>query len=90
MLHLGVEVRDFDLERIGFSLSVLDPARKTQTSESYLRMTLLELSAFLKAMQANPGEIELVSFQSSDIQHSAPAKGPNLREVKLNEAEAVG
>lgn len=91
MLHLGIEVRDFDLERIGFSLSVLDPARRSQTSESYLRMTLTELSAFIKAMQAAHDEIELVSFQSSEIQHGAPPqKGANIREVRLEEAEAAG
>ena len=39
-LNIGVEIRDFDLERMGFSLSVLDETKKRQTSEAYLRMTL--------------------------------------------------
>jgi len=48
-LNLGLEIRDFDLERMGFSLSVLDESKKRQASEAYLRMTLLELHAFLTA-----------------------------------------
>ena len=39
-LHLGIEIRDFDLERMGFSLSVMDRAGKGSASEAYLRMTL--------------------------------------------------
>lgn len=35
-LHLGVEIRDFDLERMGFSFSVLDEANSRQLSEGYL------------------------------------------------------
>ena len=37
-LNIGVEIRDFDLERMGFSLSVLDESKKKQLSEAYLRM----------------------------------------------------
>ena len=50
-LNLGIEIRDFDLERMGFSLSVLDESKKRQASEAYLRMTLLELHAFLNALE---------------------------------------
>ena len=50
--HLGVEIRDFDLERLGFSLSVLDEPNKRQTSEGYLRMTLAEMNTFVKALRA--------------------------------------
>jgi hypothetical protein len=41
-----VEIRDFDLDRMGFSLSVLDETKKRQSSEAYLRMTLTELNTF--------------------------------------------
>src|SRR5688500_19142385 len=36
-LNIGIEIRDFDLERMGFSLSVLDDSKKRQASEAYLR-----------------------------------------------------
>ena len=51
-LNIGIEIRDFDLERMGFSLSVLDDSKKRQASEAYLRMTLPELNAFLNALKA--------------------------------------
>ena len=51
-LNIGVEIRDFDLERMGFSLSVLDETKRRQSSEAYLRMTLSELNIFLKAAAA--------------------------------------
>ena len=38
-LNIGVDIRDFDLERMGFSLSVLDESKKRQASEAYLRMS---------------------------------------------------
>ena len=58
-LHLGVEIRDFDLERMGFSFSVLDEANSRQLSEGYLRMTLAELNTFLKALKAAAESIEV-------------------------------
>ena len=60
-LNLGVEVRDFDLERMGFSLSVLDQTGKRQASEGYLRMTLQEMGTFLDALRAARGEIEVTA-----------------------------
>jgi hypothetical protein len=63
-LNIGVEVRDFDLERMGFSLSVLDDTKKRQSSEAYLRMTLTELNTFLKALKAAPDEIEVCTVES--------------------------
>ena len=62
-LNIGVEIRDFDLERMGFSLSVLDDSKKRQASEAYLRMTLPELNAFLNALKAADGEF----LQQSDL-----------------------
>ena len=50
-LRLGVEIRDFDLDRMGFSLSVLDETKKRQSSEGYLRMTLGELAVFVNALK---------------------------------------
>ena len=58
-LNLGIEVRDFDLERMGFSLSVLDQSGKRQTSEGYLRMTLQELGVFADALKAARDEISV-------------------------------
>ena len=46
-LNLGVEIRDFDLQRMGFSLSVLDESKREQISEAYLRMTLSELNVVM-------------------------------------------
>ncbi len=63
-LHLGVEIRDFDLERMGFSFSVLDEANKRQLSEGYLRMTLAELNTFLKALRAAGEKIEVSTMES--------------------------
>ena len=63
-LYLGIEVRDFDLERIGFSLSVLDETKRRQTSEAYLRMTLSELNALLKALREAVEIIEVSPVES--------------------------
>jgi hypothetical protein len=62
-LRIGFELRDFDLERIGFALSVLDESRKRQVSEGYLRMSLEELGIFLKALKASSDTIELVMME---------------------------
>ena len=56
-LNIGIEIRDFDLERMGFSLSVLDDTLTRQSSEGYLRMSLAELGVFLDALKAAKGEI---------------------------------
>ena len=65
-LRLGIEIRDFDLERMGFSLSVLDANQKRESSEAYLRMTLPELAAFVKALK-DAGEIELSTLEPSGV-----------------------
>jgi hypothetical protein len=64
-LHLGIDMRDFDLERLGFSLSVLDPTNKRQTSEAYLRMTLAEMNAFLKALRAADKAVKVSTFETA-------------------------
>ncbi len=63
-LNIGVELRDFDLERMGFSLSVLDEKNKRRSSEAYLRMTLSEMNTFLKALKAAPDEIDVSTVES--------------------------
>lgn len=86
-LNLGIEIRDFDLERMGFSLSVLDESKKRQASEAYLRMTLVELNAFIAALKAAPGEIELTTYDSNGVNKLPPIKGMAERQV---EAEPRG
>jgi hypothetical protein len=63
-LHLGIEIRDFDLERMGFSLSVLDQTGGRQTSEAYLRMTLQELNSFLSALKSAQGELKVSTIEA--------------------------
>lgn len=66
-LNIGVEIRDFDLERMGFSLSVLDETKKRQSSEAYLRMTLTELHIFLNALKAAAEEIDVSTVEPSGV-----------------------
>ena len=72
-LHLGVEIRDFDLERMGFSLSVLDQTKMRQTSEAYLRMTLAEMNAFLKALRAANETVHVSTFETAATRKSVAA-----------------
>jgi hypothetical protein len=81
-LNLGVEVRDFDLERMGFSLSVLDSSNKRQASEAYLRMTLTELDTFLTALKAAEDDISLTTYDSNGVNKLPPLKGLGGREVE--------
>lgn len=74
-LNLGIEIRDFDLERMGFSLSVLDEGKKRQASEAYLRMTLTELDVFLRALKAAQGELDITTYDSSGVNKLPPLKG---------------
>lgn len=81
-LNIGVEIRDFDLDHMGFSLSVLDASKKRQASEAYLRMTLLELHVFLKALRAAEEDIELTTYDSNGVNKLPPLKGLAGREVE--------
>ena len=81
-LNIGIEIRDFDLERMGFSLSVLDESKKRQASEAYLRMTLPELDAFLRALKNTDGEIDLTTYDSNGGYKLPPLKGLGGREVE--------
>lgn len=80
-LNLGIEIRDFDLERMGFSLSVLDESKKRQASEAYLRMTLPELDAFLNALKVGR-DVELTTYDSNGVNKLPPLKGLGSREVE--------
>jgi hypothetical protein len=81
-LNLGIEVRDFDLERMGFSLSVLDESRKRQSSEAYLRMTLLELHTFIQALKAASDDIDITTFDSNGVNKLPPLKGVGGRDIE--------
>ena len=81
-LNLGIEIRDFDLERMGFSLSVLDESKKRQASEAYLRMTLLELNCFLNALKAAENDVSITTYDSNGVNKLPPMKGMAGREVE--------
>ena len=81
-LNIGIEIRDFDLERMGFSLSVLDDTQTRQSSEGYLRMSLEELGVFLNALKAAKGEIELSTYDSG------PKRMPRVKTLNGREVEA--
>ncbi len=66
MLRLGLEIRDFDLNRMGFSVSVRDDAGSPE-SEGYFRMTLPQLHTFIGALKV-----------ADDIELSAVVEGPSL------------
>lgn len=86
-LNIGIEIRDFDLDRMGFSLSVLDASKKRQASEAYLRMTLPELNAFISALKAAGGEIDLTTYDSNGVNKLPPLKGGGNREVEPAERD---
>lgn len=79
-LAIGVDIRDFDLERVGISLAVLDETKKRQASEAYLRMTLPELNAFLKALKFAKDEIEVATVEPSGVTRFPGGRGPRPRE----------
>ena len=79
-LNIGVEIRDFDLERMGFSLSVLDETKKRQSSEAYLRMTLTELNTFLKALKSARDEIDVSTVEPSGVSKLPTVKVQRTRD----------
>jgi len=84
-LNIGVEIRDFDLERMGFSLSILDETKKRQTSEAYLRMTLGELNTFLKALKNASSDIEV-----STVEPSGVSKLPTVKVQRGRDGDSGG
>lgn len=83
-LNIGVEIRDFDLERMGFSLSVLDESKKRQSSEAYLRMTLSELNIFLQALKSSH------DIDVSTVEPSGVSKLPTVKVQRTRDAEQGG
>ena len=82
ILHeVGVEIRDFDLERMGFSLSVLDETKKRQSSEAYLRMTLSELNIFLKALKSAEQDIDVSTVEPSGVSKLPTVKVSRSRDM---------
>jgi hypothetical protein len=81
-LNIGIEIRDFDLERMGFSLSVLDESKKRQSSEAYLRMTLTELNTFLKALKTARDDIDV-----STVEPSGVSKLPTVKVARSRDGE---
>jgi hypothetical protein len=81
-LNIGVEIRDFDLERMGFSLSVLDESKKRQLSEAYLRMTLGELNILLNALKASGSDIDV-----STVEPSGVSKLPTVKVQRSRDAD---
>ena len=84
-LNIGIEIRDFDLERMGFSLSVLDESKRRQASEAYLRMTLQELNVFLKALKSAEQDIDV-----STVEPSGVSKLPTVKVQRGGNAEGPG
>jgi hypothetical protein len=86
-LNIGVEIRDFDLERMGFSLSVLDETKKRQSSEAYLRMTLTELNVFLKALKTARDDIDVSTVEPSGVSKLPTVKVQRPRDTERGETE---
>jgi hypothetical protein len=90
-LSLGVEVRDFDLERMGFSLSVLD-GTKRQTSEGYLRMTLQQWGVFSMRCVRRPMTLILPQINEAGLDKgfaSRPGPGRQKGIVRIACADAA-
>jgi hypothetical protein len=54
-------MRDFDMDQLGFSLTVPGKAAEANPSGGYLRMTLEELDTFLKALGAAEDNVEMLA-----------------------------
>jgi hypothetical protein len=83
-LYLAVELTDFDLDRVGFNLSVIDVPMKRQASEAYLRMTLTELHTFLGALKSAGDKIKLVPLDPLGVsrpRESQRAHSPQHRQA---------
>ncbi len=63
-LSVNIEVLDFDLETIGFHFNVINPDTAEPKSNSYFRMSLIELNVFIKALKASAANINLATPKS--------------------------
>lgn len=87
-LRLGIELESFDLERVGFILSVLDENAPAQAG-GRLRMTLDELAGFIAALKADC-DVELLSLPegntvvpASDLDGGASKGRPTAEVISL-------
>jgi hypothetical protein len=88
-LYLAVEITDFDVDRVGFSLSVIDVPMKRQASQAYLRMTLPELDIFLGALKAAQSEIRMATLDPSGISRPPAIKAQPTRNPHTRQAAAA-
>ena len=89
-LHLGIEIRDFDLKRLGFSLSVLDETKKRQTSEAYLRMTLAEMNAFIGALRGASETVDVATTETAATGKTVGSSKSSQEPFEPASAEADG
>ncbi len=60
-LNIEIEVRDFDLETVGFYFNVINPDTAEHKSNSHIRMSLIELNVFINALKASAVNIDLAT-----------------------------
>jgi hypothetical protein len=84
---LGIEIGDFDLDRIGFVLTVLGDQREP-TSKASLRMTLLEMSAFVNALKS-ADEIELIPQARGTNRNGTVAEEAHLSDMYEKRSAAL-
>jgi hypothetical protein len=85
-LRLGLQVRDFDLDRVGFELHVLGRDRH-DGSGGYLRMTLVELSRLVAALR-QAEHIDLVAIEPEWETSSLQAQEDEEEEVEYSAPES--
>ena len=79
MRHLWIEIEvvDFDLETIGFFFNILNPDTKESRSNSFLRMSLVELGVFINALKASATNISLAA-SNGNTSKSRADQSPGL------------
>ncbi len=75
-LSVNIEVLDFDLETIGFNFDVINPDTAKPKSNSYFRMSLIELNVFIKALKASAANINLAAPNSVTGGKSKASRSP--------------
>ncbi len=87
-LWIEIEVLDFDLETIGFDFNVLNPETTEPKSNSYLRMSLVELGVFIDALKASAANINLAA-PTSVAGKTKTDRSPASNEQLLAGADAM-